>query len=54
MDPYRSHLGVKLVLTHNEGIKTFDVIVQQLRLRVERKEANRTNALVAQGGQCKS
>ena len=43
---------VKLVLTHNEGIKTFENISYHLELKVECRDANHSAALVARTGRC--
>ncbi|KAF7113365.1 hypothetical protein RHSIM_RhsimUnG0133700 [Rhododendron simsii] len=43
---------IKIVLTHNEGIKNFDDISRHLELEAERIDANNSAALVAKAGQC--
>ncbi|KAF7116721.1 hypothetical protein RHSIM_RhsimUnG0017100 [Rhododendron simsii] len=43
---------IKIVLTHNEGIKNFDYISRHLELEAERIDANNSAALVAKAGQC--
>ena len=50
-DPTWVH--VKLVLTHNEGIKNFDDVSHHLEVEAECVEANRNAALVAQAGRQK-
>ncbi|KAG5548704.1 hypothetical protein RHGRI_014154 [Rhododendron griersonianum] len=42
---------IKVVLTHNEGIKNFDDISRHLELEAERVDANRSATLVAKAGQ---